>query len=392
MSSPDQPEQPAIVVYGATGLVGGRVCAALDAADIPFVAAGRNKTALDKLAAVVGATDVRVAELDDADALSRVLAEARVVVNCAGPLAETGEQMLRAALDAGVHYVDLGGDQAVLHALFEHYDAASRRAGTVVVPGCGINCALGDWGAAWAAAHVCDVVDEGDVVRARPPARIGDDRPLDEVHVSYIYDDLVLSPSSQKAVFGNLHVRSLEWRRDRWESIAPAAHKRAVNAGPEMGGMRDAVSFPGGDVVTVPRHVNALYVQTYVSTTRNPVTTRALRLLARAMPLVPKRATDLFAPYQPSEDEYARTRFAVVAQVRRDFDAAQVVITGEDQYRASAQIAAWIARHLAVRGAGPVGMRAPSELFRPAAALRAVADAVGLRVEPSFSTRGINDQ
>ena len=31
-------EPPPIVVYGATGLIGGRVCAALDAADVPFVA------------------------------------------------------------------------------------------------------------------------------------------------------------------------------------------------------------------------------------------------------------------------------------------------------------------------------------------------------------------
>ena len=40
---------PPIVVYGATGLVGGRVCAALDAADVPFIAAGRRRTALEKL-------------------------------------------------------------------------------------------------------------------------------------------------------------------------------------------------------------------------------------------------------------------------------------------------------------------------------------------------------
>jgi hypothetical protein len=151
-----------------------------------------------------------------------------------------------------------------------------------------------------------------------------------------------------------------------------------------MGGERDAVLFPGGDVVTVPRHIAARCVQTFVSTTRSSAATAALRLIARAMPLVPKRATELLAPYQPHEEEYARTRFAVVAQARRGFAAAQVVVSGDDMYRASAGIAAWVARALMSRGEGPIGMRAPSELFRPEPALRAVAAAVGLAIDPSF--------
>jgi len=373
-----------IVVFGATGLVGGRVCAALDAVDVPFAVVGRRKLALDNLAPLVGAADVRVADARDPEALARVFAGAPIVVNCAGPLAELGEPILVATLAAGAHYIDLGGDQAFLHDLYERYDSSARRAARVVVPGCGLNCAIGDLCATWAAAHVCGVVDEGSGVRASAPPRLGEDKPFDEIAVSYVFDDLVLSPGSQKAVFGNLHARGLIWRRDRWESIAPASQRRRVNAGAVMGGERDVVSFPGGDVITVPRHIAAQLVQTYLSLTRDRVATTALRLLARAIPLVPKRATELLAAYQPAEDEYARTRFAVIAQARRGFSAAQVVVRGEDQYRASAGIAAWIARALLTRGDGPVGMRAPSELFRPQVALREIASAVGLEVEPSF--------
>jgi hypothetical protein len=194
----------------------------------------------------------------------------------------------------------------------------------------------------------------------------------------------VLSPGSQKAVFGNLHTRGLVWRRDRWETLPPAAERKHVNAGPEMGGVRDAASFPGGDVITVPRHIHAQHVQTYVSTTRSAIAATALRLFARALPLVPRRATELLAPYQPTDDEYTKTKFAVIAQAHRGFSAAQVVMRGHDQYRASAGIAAWIARELAQRAAGPIGMRAPSELFRAEAAIHAVASLIDLRVEPSF--------
>jgi short subunit dehydrogenase-like uncharacterized protein len=375
---------PAIVVYGATGLVGGRVCTALDAADVPFVVAGRRKNLLDKVAALVGAAEVRVAGVDDAESLAHAFAGSRVVVNCANPLAELGEPILLAALAAGAHYIDLGGDQAFIHSVYERHDSTARRAGRLVVPGCALNCALGVWGASWAAAHVCGITDTGGAVRSAPAPRMGEDQPLDEIAVSYIYDGLVLSPGSQKAVFGNLHTRGLVWRRDRWESSPPASERKHVNAGPEMGGVRDAASFPGGDVITVPRHIDARHVQTYVSTTRNPIASTAMRLLARALPLVPRRATDKLAPYQPTDEEYARTRFAVIAQARRGFSAAQVVMRGDDQYRASAGIAAWIACELAQRGAGPLGMRAPSELFRAEPAIRAIAERIGLRVEPSF--------
>lgn len=374
---------PSILVYGATGLVGGRVCTALDAAEVPFIAAGRNKVALGKLATLVEPAAVRVAEIDHA-ALVKAFEGASVVVNCAGPLAEMGETVLVAALAAGAHYIDIGGDQMFLHDIYERHESAARKAGRVVVPGCGVNCALGDWSAAWAAQHVCGVIDEGDVVRAVAGARIGEDKPLDEIAVSYLFDDLVLSPASQRAVFGNLHTKGLVWRRDRWEQVTPGIARKRVNAGPALGGERDAVSFPGGDVITVPRHIAAASVQTYLSLTRSKVASTALRLLARAMPIVPKRATELLAPYQPAEDEYARSRFAVVAQARRGFSAAQVVVSGSDQYRASADIAAWVAQKLATRATGPVGMRAPSELFRAPLALRAVADLLGLSVDPSF--------
>ena len=373
-----------IVVYGATGLVGGRVCAELDRAGASFTIAGRRRGALDALAPLVAARDVRVAELDAPDDLAHAFEGARVVVNCAGPLADTGAPVLAAALAAGADYVDTGGDQAALHELYERFESAARRAGRVAAPGCGVDCALGDWASAWAAAYACGVADDSaEPVRDAPAPRIAEDRPLDEVAVTYIYDDLVLSPAAQRSLFATMHARRLAWRRDRWETV-PSGRPRRVNAGAAFGGERDAVAFPGGDAITVPQHVAARAVDTYLSLTRRPAATVALRLLARAMPHVPKRATEFLAPYAPNPEDYARTHFAVVSQVRRGFSAAQVAVSGADPHRASAAIAAWVARSLAARVAGPVGVRAPAELFRPAAALHAVADAADLALEPSF--------
>lgn len=377
-----------VVVYGATGLVGGRACTELDAAGVEFALAGRRAHALDALGELFPSAGKRVATLAEPEALARAFTGARVVINCAGPLGELGEPVLVAALTAGADYVDLGGDQAFVHAMYERHESAARRTGRVVVQGCAVNGALGDLAAAWAAQHVCGARDDGNVVRDTPAPRLAEDRPLDELAVSYVFDDLVLSPASQRAVFANMQARGLVWRRDRWEPAAPGAARRRVNPGPALGGEREVVSFPGGDVLTLPRHVAAREVQTYVSTTRSAAATTALRLLARALPLVPGlQLADRLAPYRPADDEYARTHFAVIGQARRGFSAAQVVVSGTDLYRTSAVIAAWVARQLVARpvsGARPIGMLAPSELFRPELALRELAALAGLAVEPSF--------
>ena len=372
-----------VVVYGATGLTGRLACYELDAAGVELAISGRDARKLTALTTELPAATVRPAAIDDAEALATAFAGARVVLNCAGPASITGERVLVAARAAGAHYVDLGGDQAFLHAMYERHESTARRAGRVCVPGAAFECALGDWASAWAAAYVCGFADDGELVRVAPMERLADDRPLDDIAVSYVFDHLVLSPAGQRAVFDGLHRRGLAWRRDRWESVAPASEKRRVNSGLEMG-ERDVVSFPGGDVITVPRHVAARAVQTFMSTSRRPIVATALRVLARAMPLVPKRATDLLASYTPDEEEYARTRFGIVAQARRGFSAAQVTVHGSDMYRTSAIIAAWITRQLVARSTGPVGMRAPSELFRPDQALREIAAAADLVVEPSF--------
>lgn len=377
------PEPAAITVFGATGLVGRKICAELAAAGVPFEIAGRSARALTALAHELPVAHVHVADAHEPTTLARAFAGARVVVNAAGPLRTCAEPVLEAAHTAGAHYLDLGGEQDTLHLLYERHDSTARRAGLVALPAAGLDCMLGDLAAAWAAAHVCGVIDDGPAVRTRPAPRLAEDRPLDEISISYVFDDLALSAGSQRALFGGLGGRPLVWRRDRWEPGRAGDH-RHVNAGPLLGGERDAIAYAGGDVLTVPRHVAADHVATYVSTTRRAGAQAALRVLARALPLVPRAATELLAPYAAPDADYARTRFAVIAQVRRGFSAAQLVVRGHDMYRTTAVLAAWSARQLAMRTTGAIGMRAPSELFRAEPALRELAGLARLSIEPSF--------
>jgi len=375
-------KSPDICVFGADGVVGRRICIELTAAGAAFSIATRRAVSDPGVA-----VRAHLADAFDAASLAAAFSGARVVINAAGPLRETAAPVLVGALSAGAHYLDLGGEQAVLKSLYERHESTARRAGLIALPGAGLDCMIGDLAAAWAAQQLCGDASSGPAVRCAPAERIAEDRPLDEICVSYVFDDLAVSAGSQRALFGAVGGRALVWRRDRWEP-GRAGDKRRVNAGPTLGGERDAIMHAGGDVMTVPRHVAANLVATYVSTTRGAASGVLMRLLATALPLVPRAASELLAPFAPPDADYARTRFAVVVQVRRGFSAAQIAVRGSDPYRTTAVTAAWAARQLATRGAGPVGMRAPGELFRAEPALRELANAAGLTIEPSFGSFG----
>jgi short subunit dehydrogenase-like uncharacterized protein len=375
-------DEAAIVVFGASGLVGRRVCAQLANRRIAFEIAGRSES---KLATVAGGVHTHLADATDSASLARAFAGARVIINAAAPLANTAAPVLEAALTAGAHYVDIGGEQASLHALYERHESTARHAGLVALPGAGVDSVLADLAATWAAQHLLGITDDGAPVRTEPGHVLAEDSPLDEVITSYVFDDLVLSAGSQRALFAASTQRPLVWRRDRWEP-GRAGERRHVNAGTELGGERDAVSYAGGDVLSIPRHIAVELVASYVSTTRSAGATRALGLLARALPFVPKAASELLAPYADPNADYERTRLAVVAQVRRGFSAAQVVVRGRDLYETTAAIVAWCAQCLATRASGPTGMRTPAELFRSPSALREIATHARLSIEPSFGT------
>lgn len=368
------PQPSEICVLGA-GVVGTRIARTLRAQGVAFRHASRHPS-----------EGILEADAFDARSLAAAFAEVKVVINAAGPLRETAAPVLTAALAAGAHYVDVGGDQATLQHLYERHDSTARKAGLIALPGAGLDCVIGDLVVAWGAQHLVGVSDDGDVVRNAPAERIAEDAPLAEACTAYVFDELSLSAGSQRALFGTVGQRPQIWRRDRWEP-GRTGDKRRINAGTAMGGERDAIAYAAGDPITIPKHVAADLVTSYQSTTREPASGLLLRMLSTAATLLPKAAGGVLAPYAPPESELARARFAVVGQVRRGFSAAQVIVRGRDLYTTTAAITAWCARALAGRGPGPVGMRSPSELFRPVPALRAIADAAELILEPSFGSR-----
>jgi short subunit dehydrogenase-like uncharacterized protein len=128
-----------VVVYGASGYTGRLVCEYLREFNVPFVAAGRDKTRIaEALAKVPGidTVDHEIVEVShDVQPLTELFSGARVVCNTVGPFAEYGREVVEACLAAGCHYLDTTGEQDWLIDCDENYGSQMAAKGLLLAPG-----------------------------------------------------------------------------------------------------------------------------------------------------------------------------------------------------------------------------------------------------------------
>jgi len=130
----DIPNNPTVVVLGGAGGMG-RVAVAHAAAfeDVgQLIVADLDLSAAEAVVAQCTAsarTRLRAAAVDvtDATALAALLGQADVVLNTTGPFYRLGVAVLRGAIEAGCHYIDICDDwEPTLEMLALHDDAAAR--------------------------------------------------------------------------------------------------------------------------------------------------------------------------------------------------------------------------------------------------------------------------
>src|SRR5438477_439059 len=120
-----------LLIYGANGATGRRIVELAVAAGLRPVVSGRRREALDELAQTFG-VEIRPAGLSD---VGSVLDGVRVVVSCVGPYIRYGVPVVRAAVEAGAHYVDCTGEPEYLQRVIDEFDQVARSGGSVLVPG-----------------------------------------------------------------------------------------------------------------------------------------------------------------------------------------------------------------------------------------------------------------
>ena len=124
-----------LLIYGVTGYVGGLISRLAAAAGLPHLAAGRD---LEQVTAHADPLmlPARTFSLSDPAKVSRALGDVAVVLNAAGPFAETALPLAEACLRAGAHYLDLADEVTDLEAI-RSLDARAREAGIMLLPGVG---------------------------------------------------------------------------------------------------------------------------------------------------------------------------------------------------------------------------------------------------------------
>lgn len=392
-----------ILVYGATGFTGTLVARGLLARQRSLVLSGRDASRLELLAAGLGeggdgAIEVRPAPVHDSAALDRALAGVELVVGCAGPFARVGEPLVAAAVRAGVPYLDIAGEQSFLRAMYERYESPARKRGALVLSGMALEIAPGDLGAQIVAREAVRARGLAERVAGDGDEGEAEDGPaVDEVTVAYALNRFRPTAGTGMTATDSLAGASWEWVNDRWDPVAPLAERRMVNFGPATG-ERATLSFPSGEVITVPRHVRAGRVQTYLSLLDTgpfgDLMTRVATLLSPAVPALFRSALGAQARAligaelgAPSEIDRKFATFAVACEARCGFEHARMVLSGADPYGFSAAVACWGAEELLARkraGSLPAGVRTPAEVFEPEAALDAIASRWHLDVYRSF--------
>jgi short subunit dehydrogenase-like uncharacterized protein len=272
-----------------------------------------------------------VADARDEAALREAFAGASVVVSLAGPFLALGLAPVRAAVEAGAHYLDSTGEQEFVRLVHDRVEAE-----TAVLPAFGFDYVPGDLAARLAAEQVAG--------------------PLDELVVAYATSGIGTSRGTRETISRVMTQEQVAWQDGRRVPSRFGATTRTVRF---PFGERTVVEWSGTEPLTVPRHTEVRNVRSYV---RLPgVVGRFGRFGRLAAPLV--RATSRVGPAGPSQAARDRNRFAVVAEAAGPGGSGRAVLTGRDVYGLTALLLVRGAEALLAGEARGGGVLAPAEAF-----------------------------
>jgi short subunit dehydrogenase-like uncharacterized protein len=251
-----------IAVYGATGYTGKLIVAELRRRGVEdVVLSGRRADALREIAAAhgYGPEVVRAAAHDDPAAMRAAFDGCAAVIAAAGPFTTVGEGAVRAAVEAGAHYVDTTGEQPFMRRVLDVHGPRAAAAGVGLVSGMGFDYLPGDL--------LCAVTAEGA-------------GPLEELTIAYAVQGFGATRGTMRSALLMLAGGDVVYE-DR--GFRPAGLRQPLGERFDFGGalgVQAMSRYPSGEVVTVPRHVE-------VRTIRSRITSATFAPHPRAAAAVP---------------------------------------------------------------------------------------------------------
>jgi short subunit dehydrogenase-like uncharacterized protein len=377
-----------IVLYGATGYMGGLTARAMVAGGARPILAGRDQGRLSALAARLAQAgdgvqlETAVAGAAGPGPLRDLIGAGDVLVSTAGPFLKVGRPAVQAAVDAGAIYLDSTGEPPFIRQVFEDFGPRAERTGAVLLTAFGYDYVPGNLAGALA-------------LEAAGPAAA-------QVWVGYFVRGTLrkaASAGTRASVAGVLLEPGYAFRGGRIVSERTAAHVRSFEID---GRKREALSIGSSEHFALPRLRRAevdripaqapltdvgVYLGWFGGATRLVHHGSALAGSLDRLPWVRRALDALAGRIQRSRAEPGqsiRSDVVAVAGDARGTTLAAVHLTGGDPYSFTAPVLAWAAGKAATEGVRPAGALGPVEAFG-ADTLESACAAAGFHREPAES-------
>ncbi len=347
-----------IVLFGATGYTGRLTAEAFADAGARPLLAGRNREALERLAAELGdGFDTAVADVSDPASVRGLLGPGDVMLSTVGPFDRWGAPAIEAAIDAGCPYLDSTGEPPFIRRVFERWSGPAAAAGAPLLTAMGYDWVPGNLAGALA------LREAGDAAR--------------RVEVGYFITgggaSGGMSGGTMASLTGALLEPGFAFRRGRVVTEQGGRHVRAF---PVRGRDRQAISIGSSEHFTLPRLSPELTdVEAFLGwfgPLSRPMQVGSFVLGAAVRVPPAKRALasviGRFAQGStggPSAEERSGSGSHILAIARgaRGEQLAEVRLEGVDGYSFTASFLAWAAERTLAGGIEAAGALGPAEAF-----------------------------
>jgi short subunit dehydrogenase-like uncharacterized protein len=335
-----------IVVFGATGYTGRLVAERLVAQGARPVLAGRDNARLSELAASLGGLETAHADAMRQNSVLDLVEAGDVLVSTVGPFVKWGLAAVRAAVAAGVTYLDSTGEAAFIRRVFEELDAPARRSGAALLTAMGYDFAPGSYAGALA-------LDEAGEAAAR----------VDIGYYALGGSASSMSAGTRESMVGVTLSDAFAYRDGHIRTVRPVERVRSFNV---SGKRREAISVGAAEHYALPRSYPGLsevnvylgwfgplarplqagaYVGQYVN--RIPLARTTMRFWG-------EKAAGLLSGPEAGTTPGGASWIAAAAYDESGTQLSEVHLTGADGYAFTASFLAWAAQQ-PVSGTGALG-------------------------------------
>jgi len=348
------PDRP-VVVYGASGVSGRLTVEFLREYGVPFVAAGRDAARIEEVLSHVpgiSTADYEIVQVGHTvDELTDLLRGAKVVCNSVGPCIYHADTVVEAALAAGCHYIDTGGEAPWVRRVQEQWHRPFAEAGLLVAP---------------ATAYMSATAETA--IRAAQEQAPG----IDTIEVLSMFMGFPTYGSTQ-TIFGQLQWESFYLEQNEYVEWPPVTTIEALIPGE----FRTRLALPWGGFPHPawfkddPRIANVYAFGGLLdrSLMENVVAgQRDYQEKLRSLPAEEQRRilaeiAESVQSETPPRENRRRQRTIDVVSARGSLDSIQIVVHGQGAYLQTGLIQAFAAHHLAFQPPKAVGFASPCTAF-----------------------------